>query len=181
MAVFAHCEPPFTFEPEWALRPVLHIGSWYVTMFSAMLLTLLGYKGGAFVYPGGTLAEEAAVQVFLAMLLHARCALGSRARRAESPSLLAAFVWLALPASYLLGYFLNFQAYVLRLDVVLCGLAYAVLGVETLFSMWFGIAIAESKGQWIVVAIGFVAYMIVLATMVGVHSSLDGPGFFGAS
>mmetsp|Transcript_67563 Transcript_67563/g.156832 ORF Transcript_67563/g.156832 Transcript_67563/m.156832 type:complete len:123 (+) Transcript_67563:243-611(+) len=119
------------------------------------------------------------VQVLSAALLRARNAVGKRGHHSESLLLLVSFVWLTLPAACLLGYLVNFQTYVLHLDVLLCALAFAVLGPETLLGLLYGIHLAKSKGQQITLLVGFVAFLVSVIIMVSLHATVSSPGFFG--
>merc|ERR1712232_1077596 len=125
------------------------------------MIILIWYKGSVFVYERGILVEEIFLLFFLFALQRARVALGKRGHKTHGMKLLFLFMFLAIPAAYLIGYHLNMQLYVLRLDVFLCAITLSFLIFECLLGLLWGVAVADTLVPRIVLAVALLLIITV--------------------
>eukprot|EP00747_Dinoflagellata_sp_TGD_P168777 gnl/TRDRNA2_/TRDRNA2_195982_c0_seq1.p1 gnl/TRDRNA2_/TRDRNA2_195982_c0~~gnl/TRDRNA2_/TRDRNA2_195982_c0_seq1.p1 ORF type:complete len:201 (-),score=26.31 gnl/TRDRNA2_/TRDRNA2_195982_c0_seq1:186-788(-) len=149
------------------LTPVLHVlllSAWWlhVAFYGISLLVLLWYKGRRFTYPPGTLAQEVVVLLMLLSLQTLRLEVGKRGRKVHHAGLIGIYVWLALPAAFLISYHLNFQVYVTQLEIIICALSLAVLGLEAAAGLAFGATLPGSSAQAGIIGAGFLVYLAML-------------------
>lgn len=136
------------------------------------LSVLLWYKSTTLLYPPGAAVQEAAVLILLFVLQSSRLSFGSRGQKIESAHMLAVFIWLTLPAAVLIGYHLNFQVYVLRIEELVCTISLCDLGLEGVLSLALGFRCAESLKDKIMLASGFMVLLAALAFAVSFDGSL---------
>lgn len=104
-------------------------------MFAAVELFLLLFKGLSFPYPSGNMASEVCLLAFLTVVENVRLTLGKRGNLTErSPCLVLSLV-LTVPAVLGAVYFLVWQTYVLRLDLVLAAGQVALQALQTLLAI----------------------------------------------
>merc|ERR1719191_856874 len=84
---------------------------------------LLVYKGNTFVYAPQALGTEVFLELLLVGLESFRCSFGTFGNLHKKAGILGAFLWMTLPAAFLIAYQMNFQVYVLRADIILGGAA----------------------------------------------------------
>merc|ERR1712062_902862 len=97
---------------------LLHLGIYYFGAFIIIEFLLLLYKYIVLPFPHGTLASELILLTFLTLL--------------ESIRL---FVALYVPGILGVLYFLIWQAYILRIELILCGIQLTMQGLELIFSL----------------------------------------------
>lgn len=114
---------------------LLVFGGWFYVVFAAVELFLLLFKGLSFPYPSGNMASEVCLLAFLTVVENVRLTLGKRGNLTErSPCLVLSLV-LTVPAVLGAVYFLVWQTYVLRLDLVLAAGQVALQALQTLLAI----------------------------------------------
>lgn len=114
---------------------LLVFGGWFYVVFAAAELFLLLFKGLSFPYPSGNMASEVCLLAFLTVIENVRLTLGKRGNLTErSPCLVLSLV-LTVPAVLGAVYFLVWQTYVLRLDLVLAAGQVALQSLQTLLAI----------------------------------------------
>eukprot|EP00933_Yihiella_yeosuensis_P039853 TRINITY_DN34023_c0_g1_i1.p1 TRINITY_DN34023_c0_g1~~TRINITY_DN34023_c0_g1_i1.p1 ORF type:complete len:182 (-),score=22.09 TRINITY_DN34023_c0_g1_i1:339-884(-) len=164
---------------EMPLQLSMHVMTWFANLYAILLVLLLWYKANVFVYTLGTLIEEAMLLILIFALQRIRLSLGSRSCRTQGAGLAAVFIFLALPLAFLFGYHLNFQVYVLRLDVILASAALTSLALEVCLLAIYGIGVAEGVAERALIGIGLVAALATVFVMAGFHGSIEKRSFLG--
>ena len=111
-----------------------YLHGWYTAAYVILTLLMLLWKRSVLPYPAVNLASELALLLLLAGAEAARLFLSRRGNLTQRvlPLLLAAV--LAVPSALAVCYFLLWQTYVLRLELVLCATQLAFIGVETILA-----------------------------------------------
>eukprot|EP00929_Paragymnodinium_shiwhaense_P050269 TRINITY_DN25320_c0_g1_i2.p1 TRINITY_DN25320_c0_g1~~TRINITY_DN25320_c0_g1_i2.p1 ORF type:complete len:191 (-),score=35.13 TRINITY_DN25320_c0_g1_i2:614-1186(-) len=141
-------------------------------LYFALLVVLLWYKANLYVYPGLALLQELLLSCCLLLLQLSRLYVGRRAWRMESGLLLALFVWLGLPVAFLIGYHLNFQVYVLRIEVISGGVLCCLVALEVLSALAAGLPKTEAREEGLLLAMGCVFSVGMLVFNAVYHSML---------
>eukprot|EP00928_Gymnodinium_smaydae_P084084 TRINITY_DN67336_c0_g1_i1.p1 TRINITY_DN67336_c0_g1~~TRINITY_DN67336_c0_g1_i1.p1 ORF type:complete len:186 (-),score=28.40 TRINITY_DN67336_c0_g1_i1:145-666(-) len=157
---------------KFALPWSISFGHRLTCAYFALLILLLWYKTIVFVYPLYAILEESAMLLCFLALQLSRLGLGAHGHRTDSVLLLAAFVWLALPAAFVVNYYLNLQVYVLRLDVFACAVLLAALAIEALLGLLRGALCADSLAERGVLAAGAGTFLVMAIFAPSYYSSL---------
>jgi len=114
---------------------LLYLNSYYFGMFALTEFGIAAFKVLHLPYPTGTFVSELLILVFLCCTESARIFMGRKGNLTEKTA--PVLVSLALCVPSILGtiYFLIWQSYVLRLEVILCGIQLAMQGLELGFSV----------------------------------------------
>ncbi|CAK9044342.1 unnamed protein product [Durusdinium trenchii] len=151
---------------------------WYVNFYILILAILLWYKTQVFTFTVDSIAEEVAVLVFLALLLHSRLALLGRGYGTHRVSLLIFVAWLGPVAAFMFGYHLSYQVYVLHLEEILAMGGLCLLLLEALLLSLLGIVLAESLPERLVLWLGGGATVATCVVLSALHFSLASPTAF---
>ncbi|XP_064019351.1 transmembrane protein 80 isoform X1 [Pogoniulus pusillus] len=105
-------------------------GVYYIFYFLATLMMIV-YKSQVFSYPDDFLAPDLVVLFVMAILEVPRLYLGSKGNLTEEEAPLGLSLVLTLGSVVLAVYFLAWQTYVLRADVILNALLLSTYGLES--------------------------------------------------
>ena len=117
------------------LQVLLYFNGWFVLLYVVLELLEYIYKGTRLPYPDAVLGLEIFGIAMIALIEPCRLVLGSRGNKTEA---VVPLVWqcgLSLPLFGAYLYYLNFQAYVLRLDQVLNVIAILFIALDFVFAL----------------------------------------------
>ena len=136
---------------------LLHLGSYFFGAFVLIELLLLVYKFmgkqqskshfnyftitffpffvAVLPFPNGTLASELVILSFLALLEVTRIFTGWKANLTENVGGMGLCVGLYVPGILGVLYFLVWQAYVLRIELIMCAMQLTVQSLQLVFSL----------------------------------------------
>ena len=120
------------------LQVLLYFNGWFDVINVVIMTLLYIWKGSSLPYPGdlrGLLVLEVCLVFVLAVLEYCRIFLATRGNKTERTAPLIFSCVLALPCIFGFFYFLFWQVYVARLDVILCSIGLGFIGVEVLLSL----------------------------------------------
>jgi len=109
--------------------------AYYDGFFIVSQILLIIYKVENLPYPGSNLALDVVLLLFLACLESLRIFLGSKGNLTEKVFASLTAVVLTLGSAILVFYFIFWQTYVLRVDVILCAVLFVFEGFQLLFSI----------------------------------------------
>ncbi|XP_068004375.1 transmembrane protein 80 isoform X2 [Melanerpes formicivorus] len=113
------------------LQILFYVNGVYYIFYFLATLTLIVYKSQVFSYPDDYLAPDLLVLFIMAILEVPRLYLGSKGNLTEEEAALGLSLALTLGSVGLALYFLAWQTYVLRADLVLNALLLATYGLES--------------------------------------------------
>lgn len=116
---------------------------WYPCCCSSGLFMLCYSTGQAFSYPDGFLAPDLALLCIMAILEALRLYLGSKGNLTEEEAPLGLSLVITVGSMILSVYFLIWQTYVLRADVIINTVLLFTYGLESVFQV---LAIAAFVG-----------------------------------
>lgn len=122
---------------------LLVYGGWFYVIFAALQLFLLLFKGLSFPYPKGNMASELTLLAFTTIVESVRLFLGKKGNLTERSTSVLLSILLTVPSSLSAFYFLLWQTYVLRLDVVLSAVQLLFQALQTLFAVFSIAAFAK--------------------------------------
>ncbi|XP_067123131.1 transmembrane protein 216-like [Centruroides vittatus] len=111
-------------------------GSWYYSAFALIEFLLIIFKGVVFPYPKGYLASEIVLLFLTAILEYCRLFLGKKGNLTETSYSVILSILLTVPAILGVVHFLEWQTYVLKLDVILCAIQLTIHSFQTLFALF---------------------------------------------
>ncbi|XP_043225107.1 transmembrane protein 216-like [Amphibalanus amphitrite] len=117
-----------------AYEVLAYLHGWYTAAYVCLTLLLLLWKRSVLPYPPVNLVSELALLLLLAAAEAARLLLSRRGNLTLRVLPLLVGALLAAPSALAVCYFLLWQTYVLRLELVLCATQLVFIGVETLLA-----------------------------------------------
>ena len=130
------------------LQVLLYLNGWYDVLYTVLMLLLYLWKGTTFPYPGdlgSLLVLEVCLVVALAVLEYFRIFLASRGNKAEKTAPLVVSDVISLVCALSFFYFLYWQIYVTRADVVLGCIGLAFIGLELIASFFLLITLSTTS------------------------------------
>lgn len=124
--------------PSRALLPyhvLVSVNPWYFAVFFLFEMAIFIYKGLSFTYAGYVLAAEIIFVVILAGLEFVRLFLGHKGNLTENVVAVCLSLVFSVPSLFGALYFLLWETYVLRADVILSSVQIAFIGLETIFAI----------------------------------------------
>eukprot|EP00076_Gallus_gallus_P041443 XP_025006981.1 transmembrane protein 80 isoform X2 [Gallus gallus] len=125
------------------LQILFYISGFYYIFYFAATLAMIIYKSQAFSYPDGFLAPDLALLCIMAILEALRLYLGSKGNLTEEEAPLGLSLVITVGSMILSVYFLIWQTYVLRADVIINTVLLFTYGLESVFQV---LAIAAFVG-----------------------------------
>ena len=132
------------------LQVLLYFNGWYDMLFTVLMLALYVWKGTNFPYPGdlGSLfALEVCLVIALAILEYARIFLATRGNKTERSGPIVVSNILSLMCALIFFYFLYWQIYVTRADVILGSVGLGFIGLELIISLFLIITLSTNTTQ----------------------------------
>lgn len=119
------------------LQILLHLNIYYFALYWIIELILYVYKGIILPFPdvGGTLGLEVVLLCLIAVIESFRLFFGYKGNLGERKQTLSWSIILAIPILVSQIYLMFWQTYVLRLEVILCSILFAIVGLEFLLSI----------------------------------------------
>ncbi|GFR00880.1 uncharacterized protein TNCT_457341 [Trichonephila clavata] len=114
----------------------LVIGWWSFIAFIILETALLVFKRFYFVYPSGNLLFEIALLLFLFGIESMRNFLGKKGNLTERLLSVVLSLLLTVPVACGICYFLWFQTYVLKIDIIMSSIALVFIAFQTLFAVF---------------------------------------------
>jgi len=114
---------------------LLHLGSYFFSLYCLVIFLLMIYKSLVLPYPSAYFALEFSILVFLALVEALRIVNGWKANLTEDTTFMAISILLFIPGMLGIIYFLLWQTYVLRIEMIFCGVQLTIQGLQLLFSM----------------------------------------------
>ena len=113
---------------------LLYLNSYYFWMFALCELGLGAFKLFNLPYPIGTFITECIIFSLLCFMEATRIFMGHKGNLTERSFPVMISLLLTIPCSIGVLYYLLWQTYVLRLEVVLCGIQLTFLSLEIIFA-----------------------------------------------
>lgn len=114
---------------------LLYLNSFYFGMFALCEFGMGIFKAVNLPYPTGTMVSEFVLLVFLCCTEAIRIFLGRKGNLTERSFCVLVSIALTGPSVFGVLYFLIWQTYVLRLEVVLCAIQLTLQGLELAFAL----------------------------------------------
>ncbi|GBN01454.1 hypothetical protein AVEN_259010-1 [Araneus ventricosus] len=111
-------------------------GCWVFLVFTFLEALLLIFKKIFFVYPTGNLLFEIALLVFLFGIESVRNFLGKKGNLTERLLSVVLSLLLTIPVACGICYFLWFQTYVLKVDLIISIVLLSFIAFQTLFAIF---------------------------------------------
>uniref|UniRef100_H2Z014 Transmembrane protein 216 n=1 Tax=Ciona savignyi TaxID=51511 RepID=H2Z014_CIOSA len=116
-----------------SLEIFLYLNAYYLALFVLAEVLLVVYKAEVLPYPSNNIALDVVLVFLLAFIELMRIFMGSKGNLTEHVVASAISLGFLIPSVVLTLYFLLWQTFVLRVDVVLCGVMLSLHAVEFLF------------------------------------------------
>jgi transmembrane protein 216 len=127
------------------LQVLLYFHRWFDLLYVLVALLAYIFKGTRLPYPQDVLGLEIFGIVMIALIEPCRLLLASRGNKTESVVPILWNLGLSLPLFGAYTYYLQFQAFVLRLDQVLNILAIVLLAVEWVLAAITGVVFWQNR------------------------------------
>ncbi|PNF23604.1 hypothetical protein B7P43_G04944 [Cryptotermes secundus] len=114
---------------------LLYLNSFYFGMFALCEFGMGIFKAVNLPYPTGTVISEFLLLLFLCCTEFVRIFLGRKGNLTERGLAVLVSIGLTVPSIFGVLYFLIWQTYVLRLEVVLCAIQLILQGLEVGFAL----------------------------------------------
>lgn len=110
----------------------MYFGGWWDVLFWVISILVFVYKGVTLPYPQHRFAAEFAIQWLFLLVEPSRLFLGSKGNKTEQSAPLLFSILLSLPMVAFFVYYLKFQTYVLKLEVLLHAISLALCCLQVL-------------------------------------------------
>lgn len=120
-----------------------YLHGWYTSAYLLLTLLLLLWKRSVLPYPPVNLASELALTLLLAVAEAGRLLLSRRGNLTQRALPLAVALLLTAPAALAVCYFLLWQTYVLRLELVMAATQLVFMAAETVCAVACMVAFAR--------------------------------------
>ncbi|XP_033101852.1 transmembrane protein 216-like [Anneissia japonica] len=127
------------------LQILLYLNGWYFGFFWICEILIFAYKGTVLPYPGSNLAGEIVLLFTLLAVEVVRLFMGKKGNLTEKLMHLAVSVALSVPVIFVYIYYLIWQTYVLRVEVILNAIQLVFLAFEIIFSLIAIITFARAE------------------------------------
>ncbi|OXB56115.1 hypothetical protein ASZ78_011699 [Callipepla squamata] len=117
------------------LQLLFYINQFYYIFYFTVTLTMIAYKSHVFSYPDQFLTPDLALLCIMAALEALRLYLGSRGNLAEDEGPLGLSLAITIGSILLSVYFLVWQTYVLKLDVIMNSVLLLMYGLESVLQV----------------------------------------------
>ncbi|RDD45722.1 Transmembrane protein 216 [Trichoplax sp. H2] len=117
------------------LQILLYLNLWYFGFFWIVELLMYIYKGSVLPYPAGNLTAELILLFLMAAVESTRIFLGQKGNLTERKINLLVSIALSIPITFCLLFLLLWQTYVLRAELITCGIQLAFIAIEAVFSI----------------------------------------------
>ncbi|EKX52169.1 hypothetical protein GUITHDRAFT_150704 [Guillardia theta CCMP2712] len=118
------------------LQILIFFNGCYSTLFFLVTLALLIWKGVEFPYPAGRLPWEI-ILLFVYIVVEAcRLFIGSKGNKTENWPMILMLIILSCFSALANVFYINFQTYVLRLDLIFNSISFAFVGLEIIFGIF---------------------------------------------
>jgi transmembrane protein 216 len=114
---------------------LLYLNSFYFSMFALCEFGMGLFKVVNLPYPTGTVISEFLLLLFLCCIEFVRICMGRKGNLTERVLPVLVSIGLTIPSILGVVYFLIWQTYVLRLEVVLCSIQLTLQGLELTFAL----------------------------------------------
>ncbi|NXG76780.1 TMM80 protein, partial [Baryphthengus martii] len=121
--------------PSVPLQILLYVNGIYYTFYFLATLAMMVYKSQVFSYPDDFLAPDLTLLFVMAALEALRLQLGSKGNLTEEEAPLGLSLVLTVGSALVSLYFLLWQTYVLRADVLLNALLLSTYGLESVLKV----------------------------------------------
>eukprot|EP00471_Norrisiella_sphaerica_P000997 CAMPEP_0184481860 /NCGR_PEP_ID=MMETSP0113_2-20130426/3448_1 /TAXON_ID=91329 /ORGANISM="Norrisiella sphaerica, Strain BC52" /LENGTH=137 /DNA_ID=CAMNT_0026861271 /DNA_START=125 /DNA_END=538 /DNA_ORIENTATION=+ len=119
---------------------LLYFNRTYVVLLTVLSIVIFAYKDWKFPYPENYLGVEITILAFYFLEEMSRLLIGSSANKTENPKTMALFGVCGIGALMLNVYFMSWQTYVLKVDVISNAIAVAIIALEILHSIFYVLA-----------------------------------------
>ncbi|XP_071943603.1 transmembrane protein 216-like [Antedon mediterranea] len=127
------------------LQILLYFNGWYFAFFWICEILIFAYKGTVLPYPGSNLAGEIVLLFTLLAVETVRIFIGKKGNLTEKLPHLGVSVALCVPVIFVYVYYLVWQTYVLRVEVILNVIQLIFLAFEFIFSLIAIITFARAE------------------------------------
>ncbi|XP_062506664.1 transmembrane protein 216-like [Corticium candelabrum] len=117
------------------LQIFVYFNGGYLPLFFLIECLVFMYKGTVLPYPGSNLAAEVVLLFLYAAVEACRLFFGAKGNLTQRKVPLLVALGLSIPVLFGYLFFLLWQTYVLRLEVILVGIGMVLLGFQILFSL----------------------------------------------
>ncbi|XP_072277766.1 transmembrane protein 80 [Pyxicephalus adspersus] len=118
------------------LQILLHVNVLYYVFYFLATLLMIIYKSQEFSYPDSNLALDLGLLFLMAILESVRLYLGTMGNLTEEELPLGSSLFLTLGNVLLSVYFLVWETYVLRADLIINGILFVLYGLEAILEMF---------------------------------------------
>ncbi|CAH1794529.1 unnamed protein product [Owenia fusiformis] len=114
---------------------LLYCNGWYYGLFFIAEILIFIYKGETLPFPPSALGGEVTLLFILAGIEAIRIFFGQKGNLTERMVAVVLCIALSIPSLFGALYFLLWQTYVLRIEVILSAIQLAFLGLELIFGV----------------------------------------------
>eukprot|EP00470_Lotharella_oceanica_P004477 CAMPEP_0170170038 /NCGR_PEP_ID=MMETSP0040_2-20121228/2971_1 /TAXON_ID=641309 /ORGANISM="Lotharella oceanica, Strain CCMP622" /LENGTH=140 /DNA_ID=CAMNT_0010409163 /DNA_START=101 /DNA_END=523 /DNA_ORIENTATION=- len=127
------------------LEILMYFNRAYVGLLFLLTVCTFAYKDSKFPYPNTYLGTEVFCFVCYTLAEIFRLYLGSFANKTENSKLMGIFTILGIGALMLNVYFVNWQTFVLKIDVISHSIAIGIIGLQILLGMFSALSFMGEK------------------------------------
>mmetsp|Transcript_10297 Transcript_10297/g.16541 ORF Transcript_10297/g.16541 Transcript_10297/m.16541 type:complete len:150 (+) Transcript_10297:69-518(+) len=122
------------------LEILMYLNRFYLLLLFVLSVITFAYKDWKFPYPENYLGLEIATLVFYFFEEIGRLFIGTHANKTENPKNMALFTLLAIGALMLNVYFMNWQTFVLKIDLISHSIAVGMIALQVLLGAFYMLA-----------------------------------------
>ncbi|CAH1250588.1 TMEM216 [Branchiostoma lanceolatum] len=127
------------------LQVLYYLNGWYFSFFWIAEALIFVYKGEVLPFPSTNLASEIVLLFLLGIIEVIRLFFGSKGNLTERIISMVVSILLCLPVLFTVLFFLLWQTYVLRAEVILCAILLVFLGLELILGVAAMVSFARAE------------------------------------
>ncbi|KAI8518990.1 transmembrane protein 216-like [Branchiostoma floridae] len=127
------------------LQVLYYLNGWYFGFFWIAEALMFVYKGQVLPFPSTNLASEIVLLFLLGIIEVIRLFFGSKGNLTERIISMVVSILLCLPVLFTVLFFLLWQTYVLRAEVILCAILLVFLGLELVLGVAAMVSFARAE------------------------------------
>ncbi|XP_066265366.1 transmembrane protein 216-like [Branchiostoma lanceolatum] len=127
------------------LQVLYYLNGWYFGFFWIAEALIFVYKGEVLPFPSTNLASEIVLLFLLGIIEVIRLFFGSKGNLTERIISMVVSILLCLPVLFTVLFFLLWQTYVLRAEVILCAILLVFLGLELILGVAAMVSFARAE------------------------------------
>jgi len=113
----------------------MYYNGWMIFAYVVCSIATFVWKSEHLPYPGYLLGWETAAFSLLTLIDISRLMIGYKGNRTRSVAALAVFLLLCIPVAIGCAYFIDWQTYIVRLDLIIFSIAIGFTGIEFILGL----------------------------------------------